>query len=397
LTVSPLGYGHDMAELPFPDPSLSAGPLALRAWTAEDLPAVVAACQDPAIARFAAAIPATCSEADTRAWFASQEPARRAGLRLELAITNSTSDALLGSIALSSVERVHGRAMVSFWVAPQARGQGVAAQALWLLAGWAFGSLGLARLELFIEPDNAASQRVAERCGFVREGLLRSRWVSTGRRRDSVVYGLLAEEFRERRIDSPPAPVTKLEQALAGHPRVVIVNGPAGVGKTTTARSLAAMARSGACVHGDDLKGFIVRRDAPVATGLGYRNGATVAGNFIAGGYDLVVFDYVFEDPAGIEVFLDAYTAAAPVHLFTLWADLPTVLAREAQRHDTRRPLGDRVRACHATMASHLDELGEVLDTSRRDARIAAAEICRRACAGSGLIHPGSEAALRAP
>jgi len=184
-----------MDELAFPDPSLSAGPLALRAWMAADVPAVVAACQDPAIARFAAAVPAPYSEADARAWFASQEPARRAGLRLELAITNATTDGLLGSIALSSLERVHGRGMVSFWVAPDARGQGVAAQALALLAGWAFGSLGLARLELFIEPDNAASLRAAERCGFVREGLLRSRWVSKGRRRDSVVYGLLAEEF----------------------------------------------------------------------------------------------------------------------------------------------------------------------------------------------------------
>jgi hypothetical protein len=77
--------------------------------------------------------------------------------------------------------------------------------------------------------------------------------------------------------------MTKAEQALAARARVVILNGPAGVGKTTTGRALAAMARSAACVHGDDLKGFIVRRDAPVATGLGYRNGATVAADFHRG------------------------------------------------------------------------------------------------------------------
>ena len=194
-----LGYGHDMGELPFPDPPLRAGSLALRAWTPADISAVVAACQDPAIARFAAAIPAPYSAADARTWLSSQEHARRAGLRLELAITKLGSDELLGSIALSSVERVHGRAMVSFWVAPEARGKGVATQALWLLVGWTFGSLGLVRLELFIEPENAASQRVVERCGFVREGLLRSRWVSKGRRRDSVVYGLLADDFVESR------------------------------------------------------------------------------------------------------------------------------------------------------------------------------------------------------
>jgi chloramphenicol 3-O-phosphotransferase len=187
--------------------------------------------------------------------------------------------------------------------------------------------------------------------------------------------------------------MTAAERALAARPRVVVVNGPAGVGKTAAARALAAMGRSGACVHGDDLRGFVVRRDDPVATGLGYRNGAAVAGNFIDGGYDIVVFDYVFEEPVHIGMFLDAYTAAVPVHVFTLWADLPTVLAREARRRGARAPLGDRVRACHAAMERRLDELGEVLDTTHRDADAVAADICRRACAGAGLVHPGSGAA----
>lgn len=117
-----------------------------------------------------------------------------AGRRLELAITNPASGELLGSIVLSSVEHVYRRAMVSFWVAPPARGRGVAINALGLISGWAFGQLGLMRLEMFIEPENTSSQRVAERCGYVREGLLRSRWVKAGQRRDSVVYGLLPSD-----------------------------------------------------------------------------------------------------------------------------------------------------------------------------------------------------------
>lgn len=185
-----------MAELPLPDPPLGSGALALRAWAATDVPAVVAACQDPLIARFAATVPSPYDEADARAWLASQDPARHAGSRVELAIVSVESDEPLGSIALSSVEPMHSRAMVSYWVVPEARGQGVAIEAVQLLAGWALGQLGLMRLEMFIEPENVASQRVAERCGFVREGLLRSRWVSKGRRRDSVVYGLLSAQLR---------------------------------------------------------------------------------------------------------------------------------------------------------------------------------------------------------
>jgi predicted kinase len=182
-----------------------------------------------------------------------------------------------------------------------------------------------------------------------------------------------------------------LQQALSDCPRVIIINGPAGVGKTTTSRAVASLAASGACVHGDDLKNFIVCRTGAEATGLGYRNGARVASTFIEGGYNLVVFDYVFEDPQGVETFLDAYRAPAPVHLFTLWADLETVLWREGQRHDVRGPLGERVQACHRTIARDLDRLGHVIQTEHRDYREVALEVVTQACEGVGLVSSVAE------
>ena len=185
-----------MAESPLPVPPLNSDSLTLRAWTGADVGAVVAACQDPLIDRFVASVPAPCDDAGARSWLASQEPARKDGSRLELAIVSAKSNRLLGSIALSSVERLHARAMVTYWVLPEARGRGVASDAVQLLARWALGDLGLKRLEMFIEPENVASQRVAERCNFVREGLLRSRWVAKGRRRDSVVYALLSTQLQ---------------------------------------------------------------------------------------------------------------------------------------------------------------------------------------------------------
>jgi RimJ/RimL family protein N-acetyltransferase len=72
----------------------------------------------------------------------------------------------------------------------------VATHAVRLLARWAFGEIGLARLELACSTDNEASQRVARRCGFVREGVLRSHVPGQGGRRDTVVYGLLPGELR---------------------------------------------------------------------------------------------------------------------------------------------------------------------------------------------------------
>ena len=184
-----------MSELPLPDPPLRSATLALRAWRTTDVAAVIAASADPAIARFAAPIGPHDGEADARAWLAGREPARIAGLRLDLAIVGARSGQVIGSIALSHAAQ-HRRATVSFWVAPQARGRGVATEAVRLGAAWAFERLGLQRLELYVEPENVASLRVTERCGFSREGLLRSHFVRHGERRDVLVYGLLAEEWR---------------------------------------------------------------------------------------------------------------------------------------------------------------------------------------------------------
>jgi RimJ/RimL family protein N-acetyltransferase len=76
---------------------------------------------------------------------------------------------VLGGASLYAVELAERRAAVGYLLAARARGRGVATCATRLLARWGFDRLGLERLELTCGPDNVASQRVAERCGFTRE------------------------------------------------------------------------------------------------------------------------------------------------------------------------------------------------------------------------------------
>lgn len=140
--------------------------------------------------------------------------------------------------------------------------------------------------------------------------------------------------------------------------RIILLNGPPGVGKTTVGRILAGLFSNGACIHGDDLKHFVVSRvDGAVRDGLGYINGATVAANFVEAGYECVVFEFVFEQPSQVDRFVSAFRLPFPIHLFTLWAPLEMVLARERSRQN-REPLGERVAACYEAMAQNLDRLG---------------------------------------
>jgi RimJ/RimL family protein N-acetyltransferase len=83
------------------------------------------------------------------------------------------------------------RGTVGYWLLPEARGRGFATRAVRLVARWALRDLELVRLGLFTDTSNERSQRVAERAGFRREGVLRSWSDVDGRRVDSVSFSLL--------------------------------------------------------------------------------------------------------------------------------------------------------------------------------------------------------------
>jgi RimJ/RimL family protein N-acetyltransferase len=185
-----------MAELSFPVPPLAGDVVLLRPWREDDVPGMVLAFIDPVMQRFSwRTTPYT--ETDGRDYLAEQEAARLRGDELNLALVEPhDQDVVLGAVSLYEVRLDQGRAAIGYWLAPDARGRGAATQAVRLLARWAFAELGLARLELTCGPDNESSQHVAERCGFSREGLLRSHVPFQGARRDSVIYSLLPGELR---------------------------------------------------------------------------------------------------------------------------------------------------------------------------------------------------------
>lgn len=99
---------------------------------------------------------------------------------------------LIGTCTLLNIDSHHQRAELGIALARRVWGQGLASDALATLIRFAFGPLGLHRLEADIDPHNASSLRLFERQGFQREGLLRERWWHDGEYQDAVFLGLLA-------------------------------------------------------------------------------------------------------------------------------------------------------------------------------------------------------------
>jgi predicted kinase len=144
---------------------------------------------------------------------------------------------------------------------------------------------------------------------------------------------------------------------------VVIVNGPAGVGKSSVAPRVAARAPNAACIAGDELKRFVVTRAEPptVQLGLAYVGAAALTDVFLAAGYDLVVVDFVFERPRHIRRYTESLRTPVQVLTLTLWAPLEIVHRRREQRARPGGRHGGADRSWHV-IADHLDELGAVID-----------------------------------
>jgi RimJ/RimL family protein N-acetyltransferase len=169
-------------------PVLTGARVQLRPWTPADADTVFAACQDPAIQRWTT-VPSPYTRDDAVAYVGSVAPAAWADGGAVFAVVDAATGEVAGSIGAHGLR--DGVAHVGYWTAPAARGRGLTSDALRTLARWFLVEGGAARVELVVEPANAASVRVAEAVGFTAEGVLRSWLVLRGRRADVVLYSLL--------------------------------------------------------------------------------------------------------------------------------------------------------------------------------------------------------------
>jgi RimJ/RimL family protein N-acetyltransferase len=185
---SPSGFGDQTLRLSFPAEGLAFDDLVLRLPNAEDLQGLAAA--------FAAG---ELSEADNISPFRRDElavelPELVANGRLaRLVVADVRSGATLGGGTLHHLDAERGIIEIGYWLYPRARGRGIATKVARALAEHAF-TIGVQRVTAFVAVGNRESERVLERAGFTREGVLRSMPKSDGGRVDKTIFSLLPGE-----------------------------------------------------------------------------------------------------------------------------------------------------------------------------------------------------------
>lgn len=169
----------------------------LRALGPDDVDGLVAGVGDPLTQRWLP-LPRPYSRNAAVEWALTAVPvAAAAGTSLVRAI--EVAGLFAGIIDLRRVDWATGSAEVSYWATSAGRGHGIVTAALEALTGWALtpaagGGLGLGRVEVRAAVGNRASQRVAEKAGFTREGLLRRAGRTHDGPVDLVVYSRTVDD-----------------------------------------------------------------------------------------------------------------------------------------------------------------------------------------------------------
>ena len=175
-----------------PPDSITDGVVALRELREDDRAVVLSTMGDAVVARWLN-MPAAPSDRDFDSLLRVARDGRASGDRVDYAVTEAGVDLSLGAVIVSRRHRDNYE--VAYLAGAEGRGRGLMTRAVRLLCDWLLEE-GIGRIELRTHPENLASQRLAERAGFTREGLERKSIWLHDQRQDAIVWSLLPGDPR---------------------------------------------------------------------------------------------------------------------------------------------------------------------------------------------------------
>ena len=184
-----------MASMSLPTPTLHTARLRLRPFNDTDANALFALHSSAYVLRYWDA-PPWSERVRAEKFITTCRQMAEEGTGARLAVASVSDEAFIGWCSLTRWNPNYRSASMGYCLDDAAWGHGYATEAARALLQWAFDTLDLNRVQAETDTRNAASARVLEKLGFVREGTLREDCVVNGEVSDSWVYGLIRREWR---------------------------------------------------------------------------------------------------------------------------------------------------------------------------------------------------------
>ncbi|MCM0673812.1 GNAT family N-acetyltransferase [Micromonospora phytophila] len=170
--------------------------LLLRQYRADDVDALLAYYSDPLVARYIPWEPWSRE-------FAAEVVEKRlhssgiTGPESRLALVAEHEGEVVGDVILWPADETLSRGEMGWAFRPSVSGRGFATEAVRAFLGLAFAHCGMHRVIAHVDARNEASARLCERVGMVKEAHLRRDHWAKGEWTDTLIYGLLAEQWRD--------------------------------------------------------------------------------------------------------------------------------------------------------------------------------------------------------
>ena len=131
---------------------------------------------------------------ESRVWVVERPEQWAKGISYDFVITDLNDGSYIGGCGLNKFDPERKVANLGYWVRTTMTKRGIATTAAALLARWGIDKLNLQRIEIVVASPNIASQRVAEKTGALREGLLRNRMIVRDSMYDEVMFSIIPSD-----------------------------------------------------------------------------------------------------------------------------------------------------------------------------------------------------------
>lgn len=166
----------------------------LRPMEERDLPAYVAGINDTEVGAFAGyRVPISLEQAT--AWHKGHAEQARSGEAFFFAVCELGNDRFIGTTWFKEVNSFDGNAELAIYMDRDHIGSGWGTDAQRVLLAFGFGTVGLERVWLTVNANNARAIRSYEKVGFQREGIMRSSFRVEGRLTDTLLMSILRDEW----------------------------------------------------------------------------------------------------------------------------------------------------------------------------------------------------------